>query len=561
MKPLVIVCLLFSSIHCIPVANKTNPTPSENFPFHATLDTDGNFLLYWKFNATHITFETHVRTKGYVGFGFSTNGKMFPADVVTGWIKDGVPHFQDRHTVGHSPPVVDASQDWFLLHGEENGFGTVLKMIRKLDTCDPNDMKISNDTIRAIFAYSPNDPADDNSITYHGPTHRGAKSLMLLTRTKIPAIPSDALTKDFLNDNYHVPANDTTYSCRIFSLADITKKHHVVKFEPIIQTGHVPFVHHIVVMKCPAVDPSLIGYQYMCDTGKVKPCGNAWVAWATGGEAFYFPDNVGLPVGEPGDTDVIIMQTHYNNPGLKTGIVDSSGMRITYTPTLRHHDAGCLSTGVLVNPWQLVPPGIQDFRSAGFCPKECLSKGLSNMKSGINVFGILQHAHLLARGIRTRIYRKGVELAPLAVDEHYDFDYQDFRYVHGERTVLDGDEIVTECKYDSTGRKGITIGGESTSQEMCLSFMFYYPRMVIDTCEAVPKFDNIDPDFTKMSKKLFHMDFTNKTVVDEYMHLLNTTRYLTYCAGATLQPNYTIGEGFLPRPTKEYVEPSTCPHS
>ena len=31
---------------------------------------------------------------------------------------------------------MDKSQDWFLLHGEENDFGTVLKFVRKIDTCD-----------------------------------------------------------------------------------------------------------------------------------------------------------------------------------------------------------------------------------------------------------------------------------------------------------------------------------------------------------------------------------------------------------------------------------------
>ncbi|KAH3854287.1 hypothetical protein DPMN_096824 [Dreissena polymorpha] len=43
---------------------------------------------------------------------------------------------QDRHTTGHRMPEVDKSQDWFLLHAEETSAGTVLKMVRKLQTCD-----------------------------------------------------------------------------------------------------------------------------------------------------------------------------------------------------------------------------------------------------------------------------------------------------------------------------------------------------------------------------------------------------------------------------------------
>lgn len=57
------------------------------------LDTNKDYKLYWKTNKTHITFETIVKTRGYIGFGISTNGKMFPADVIVGWVADdGTPH-------------------------------------------------------------------------------------------------------------------------------------------------------------------------------------------------------------------------------------------------------------------------------------------------------------------------------------------------------------------------------------------------------------------------------------------------------------------------------------
>jgi hypothetical protein len=54
---------------------------------------EGPYTESLSFNATHITFELHVKTRGYVGFGISPNGKMYPSDVVIGWVKDGVTHF------------------------------------------------------------------------------------------------------------------------------------------------------------------------------------------------------------------------------------------------------------------------------------------------------------------------------------------------------------------------------------------------------------------------------------------------------------------------------------
>ena len=90
---LLFACVAVYSV-CAFTTQRSDPTPSENFPFRFVLDKDRNYFLYWKLNATYITFETHVRTLGYVGFGLSSNGKMFPSDVVIGWVKDGVTYFK-----------------------------------------------------------------------------------------------------------------------------------------------------------------------------------------------------------------------------------------------------------------------------------------------------------------------------------------------------------------------------------------------------------------------------------------------------------------------------------
>lgn len=77
------------------VPSNTKPVPTERFEHEFQLDPDGNFWLFWTVNGDNITFETHVRTRGYIGFGLSPNGKMFPSDVVVGWVKaDGTVHFQ-----------------------------------------------------------------------------------------------------------------------------------------------------------------------------------------------------------------------------------------------------------------------------------------------------------------------------------------------------------------------------------------------------------------------------------------------------------------------------------
>ena len=72
-------------------------TPTESYKKFEILDANkgGKYKLFWKFNDTHITFEVHVKTTGYVGFGISDNGGMYPGDVVVGWVgTNGSVHFK-----------------------------------------------------------------------------------------------------------------------------------------------------------------------------------------------------------------------------------------------------------------------------------------------------------------------------------------------------------------------------------------------------------------------------------------------------------------------------------
>lgn len=41
-----------------------------------------------------ITFEIQVRTLGYIGFGFSWDGRTSGADIVIGWVDNGQTYFQ-----------------------------------------------------------------------------------------------------------------------------------------------------------------------------------------------------------------------------------------------------------------------------------------------------------------------------------------------------------------------------------------------------------------------------------------------------------------------------------
>lgn len=60
--------------------------------------------------------------------------------------------------------------------------------------------------------------------------------------------------------------------------------------------------------------------------------------------------------------------------GFTTGIVDSSGLRLYYSPSLRRYDAGVIETGVWVSLYHMLPPGMQDYITEGHCTQECLQE-------------------------------------------------------------------------------------------------------------------------------------------------------------------------------------------
>lgn len=58
-----------------------------------------DYRLLWSLGPgpQDITFELQVRTLGYVGFGFSKDGRMAGADIVIGWVDHGQVYFHVRN--------------------------------------------------------------------------------------------------------------------------------------------------------------------------------------------------------------------------------------------------------------------------------------------------------------------------------------------------------------------------------------------------------------------------------------------------------------------------------
>uniref|UniRef100_A0A671P4Q2 DBH-like monooxygenase protein 1 homolog n=1 Tax=Sinocyclocheilus anshuiensis TaxID=1608454 RepID=A0A671P4Q2_9TELE len=461
------------------------------FVHSAALDADGRYNIKWGFDESTITFEVEVETRGYIGFGLSPTGAMSSSDIVIGGVLKGSPYLLDYYTDSNRKVHKDALQSYQLLYGRENDTHTVLAFSRNLQTCDDNDKVITGSTVRVIWAFHAEDVGLSGPV-YHG-TNRGRKSLRLLNPGTSSSIPAGTAFFDLQNKEVPVPHKDTTYWCQILKFPELKKKHHIIRIEPMIQKGHGNLVHHILLYQCDSnLNKSEINRGHECYHPNMPDsfftCETVLFAWAIGGEGFTYPPHAGMSIGTSIDPVYVQMEIHFDNPSLQRGIVDSSGLRLYYSPSLRRYDAGVIETGVWVSLYHMLPPGMQDYITEGHCTQECLQESLdSEMHSGIHVFAVLLHAHLAGRAIRARHFRQQVELQPLASDDQFDFNFQEFQPLSQERIILPGDSLITECRYNTKGRMNMTWGGLSTRDEMCLSYLLYYPRVNLARCESLPE--------------------------------------------------------------------------
>jgi hypothetical protein len=118
----------------------------------------------------------------------------------------------------------------------------------------------------------------------------------------------------------------------------------------------------------------------------------------------------------------VMMETHYNNEARQSDLVDSSGVRIVYTPTKRQYDGAILEAGARVGQWMLLPPGLNNIVSKNICPADCTKEGLPD--DGVKVFGSMLHAHTVGQAIWVEHIRNGQKLPNIDENFNYDFDFQ-----------------------------------------------------------------------------------------------------------------------------------------
>lgn len=498
------------------------------FPYHVTLDPYGGFQLNWTVSPDKrkVTFHIHaqVSVDGTLALGFSDRGFFPNADLMFAWTDgEGVHHFSDTWTNEAGIVEEDANQQIQILSAKKISRGSspdaiALTITRDVDTCDPEDYVIDTGTTHILYLLD-DEKWGKESINGYDVSQtkiKGFNRVQVIKADIDSELPDDVRTFEIRNPEVAIPAEETTYWCTIHRLPEeaVQRKNHIVQTEPIITKENRAVIHHMEVFHCEweeDQDQRVSDYGGPC-TGSSAPekelekCRNVIGAWAMGALTFTYPPEAGLAVGEEKRffrkpkrfSPFVRLEVHFNNPEKLEGHVDSSGLRFFYTPTLRPYDTGIMELGLEYGPKDSIPPRQPEFALSGYCIGECTRTALP--AGGIHVFAGQLHTHNYGVKVRTRHIRNGIELPEIARDDHYSTHFQEIRLYPKPINVLPGDDLITTCAYDTRNKSTMVLSGYSIQEEMCVNYIYYYPRSDLELCKSSIDTKALDAYFRLQSK-------------------------------------------------------------
>lgn len=465
----------------------------------AVLDRLGKVVLFWTPGIEDFTAELQVEAKGWIGLGFSPDGNMPNSDVVIGWVSNNEPSLQDRFASDRIEPLLDDQQDYKLLSGYENDTHTVLRFQRKYDTCDPKDMKITNDTMKVIYAYTHEDPVG-SILTQH--TWQGSRNLILTSMNNVVqgVIPS---TKSFEMrvPNITLAKTDKTMCWqKIFKFVPPSSRDVIIGFEPLWKNVSEGAVDHVWLYKCDKnVDP-LTYEHYSNDRGSVcfsenafsqyGNCSTVFATAAAGSLSYTLPGKVGYSLNQGVDGPTyFLLKVAYNNWNTNEDIIDDTGIAIITTSDPTPFPAATLTVGHEIGLSHIVPLDQKAFTTVGHCDADCTSKNFP--PDGIFVYELFFDARSNGRKMALKHIRGGTEMEPIAVDNQFDSTSQTYRMVLDPINILPGDNLVLECLYDTTHAPSTVVGGFQPDSEACRAYLNYFPKIELQSCTSSPPIQTI----------------------------------------------------------------------
>jgi len=445
--------------------------------------TDEGVAVHWTLDSKFIHLAVAARATGWVGFGIAESGGMLGSDIVLFEAESNA--LTDSYVLNVAgAPIPDDCQNWALVSSQSEGGFLIFEAKRLKDTGDPQDRPIKDDSTLDI---SPHNViaawGDTNTVSYHGSNDRVRSTIRFAGQDAGSDLVTFARQVASLSDasftvrpiDYPVKAVATEYADFCFSSANLTalgvpidSDLHIIGAQPVVDQGSAKYVHHFLVTA-----------SVLDNCGDMKTFNDVAFVWAPGEGPLILPPNVGALLGSQG-FKAFNVQIHYNNPSLDTGVLDSSGVEFFYTTNKREFDLGVLQLGDPFLGLLGVKVGNGFYQHTFDCSSDCSSVSLSE---NVTVLREYLHMHTTGSSMYNAQIRDGKTIHKGSV-EFYDFSQAGMYSVIQEPfDIRPGDSFQTSCFYSAGAN---TTFGLGSADEMCIAYLFYYPRQVVPGSNGFP---------------------------------------------------------------------------
>jgi hypothetical protein len=495
--------LFFHVLSFIPLAVRC--CDLEFFNGNSSIENGGLFL---KWNVSNDFIDLFVSAKNldsdnaWFAFGLSEAGGMLGSDILTIEIKSSSAIVVDRYVpwtgapLDQSPlpyPVEDESQDWMLTCYSNDRSLARATVRRKLITKDPQDRPIVPGIIPVIYAWG------NGSLGYHG-SNRGSIGITFISDTpngnngaydfQPPADSDDNFEVGFTPGFSSRPIT-TQYVCQAYDIGSELRQ--IVAVEQVYHdTLYGQYVHHVLIHACGSDRDALLDLNIREDIalpcqstdmnahgnspGGTRVCTSILYASAVGGSPFVLPSVAGIEIGS--DVRYIVVEAHIDNPSHVEGALITTIAKFHTTTSLRQYKAGAMVIGDPAINLPVIEGGHDFVHYETTCTSSCTQRFVSDR----HVFSSFLHMHQVGRKIWTSLLKFDSE-KNLVSKFTYDFkEYWNFGFQEGvdvDILISPGDQISTHCIFDTTKSGPVQFGSDS-SDEMCMSFLFFYPYQPSD---------------------------------------------------------------------------------
>jgi hypothetical protein len=236
-------------------------------------------------------------------------------------------------------------------------------------------------------------------------------------------------------------------------------KRHITAFAPHIDDKAI--VHHVSLLQS---DTPVSPVPAVCPLGG-SPAWRVVFGWAPGASAFELPKEAGF--AEDASTHFVV-QIHYANPTHRAPATDASGFDLCTTTSLRPNDADVMAFGTV--QIQLPPHASTTL--------DC-SIPVPSWGQATHLFAAFPHMHRLGTSIVSSAYPMGTG-APVDLGSQPHWNFGEQGWIPIDYALSPGDVVETKCSWDNTTDAAVSFG-EKTEDEMCYSFVMYYPRITAPT--------------------------------------------------------------------------------